>query len=120
MDTTKPDTISTVINAAMHMLEDSGMYGSKLWPKNGVRTGSGSLTDCIYLAVNAYGFPTVGRLVFNPPDTRRGDKQSDQIRLIFDYAIRDNIYFEYEFRNSTLVNKLWFKFTIEPGDSTNL
>jgi hypothetical protein len=112
MIATKPDTINAVVNAAMHMLEDSGMRGSKLWPKNGFRVGSGALADCIYIAVNAYSFPTVGRLVFNPPDTRRSDKQSDQIRLIFDYGRYENIYFEYEFRNSTLLNKLWFKFTI--------
>lgn len=115
----KRDLVSRVSVAALIILEESYLFGSRLWPKDGFKMGNGLDTnpkECIFMGINAYGIhkdPVIGRLGLHPTTFNETRKKSQykHIRHILDYAVYDNILFEDEFRNATW-GHLWFQFTI--------
>jgi hypothetical protein len=119
---TQPNIVNMVCDTTMYILHDSYLYGSNLWPKNGFKVGSGigtKIKDCIYVGVNAYGHdqnPIIGALRFNIWNTgaRRFWKQHHHIKLIMDFAYKNELLFEDQFRTSSL-DCLSFKFTYTPN-----
>lgn len=115
----KQDVAGMVVSAAFHIVHDSQMYGTTLWPKNDFVAGYGiecNVKDRIYIGINAYGIdqdPVTGLLLFNIHNTPfpRHKKQQQQIRLIMDQAIYNNIRFDDEYKTD-FVNNPWFTFTI--------
>jgi hypothetical protein len=113
-----------VCDAAMHIIHESYLFGSDLWPVGGFKAGGGwgsTIKDCIYYAVNPYGWekdPAIGRLAFNIYNTpeKRQMKQVEHIRLILDFSFRGAITFEDEFKNTSPIDRIWFKFTYTPNN----
>lgn len=113
----KRDLSSRVVTAALHLLHDSHLYGTSLWPKKGFNVGYGissELKDGLWIFCNAYGhefIPQIGRLGINTQNTpySRVKKQFDAIELILSEAIYDNIHFELELSDPD--SKMWFKIT---------
>jgi len=118
----KSDIVNRVVNATMHILHESVLYGSNLWPKKGFKGGicwDKPLDDTVWFGINAYGHerkPIIGRIGFHRMDEfmkPRSYKQYKMIRLILDEAIHDEIFFEDELRTSETDSPfIWFKFTI--------
>ena len=105
--------VQEVITTAMHMLHDSYLYGSDLWPVNGFKAGSGigsHLEDCIHVGANSVNNQS-GRLYFNIFNTteERITQQAFHIKQIFDFTLRDGIRFEDDLRGR-LIEPLWFSF----------
>jgi hypothetical protein len=119
----KQNIVHHVCDTAMHILHNSYLYGSDMWPKNGFKAGWGigcKIKDCIYYGVNAYGWdqnPVIGRLAFNLHNVgvRRLKQQTKHIETILDLSIMNDLLYEQEFRNSNWFDHpLWFKFTYTP------
>ena len=116
----KQDIVQRVVTAAMHIIYDSNLYGSDLWPEKEFVAGFGIecvVKDRIYVGVNAYGVdknPIEGLLIFNINNTPilRHKKQSNQIRLIMDQAFYDGIYFSDVSQSSRFIDNPWFNFKI--------
>jgi hypothetical protein len=118
----KQNIVHHVCDTSMHILHNSYLFGSNIWPKNGFKVGWGigcKIKDCIYIGVNAYGWekaPVVGRLVFNIWNTgaRREKQQAKHIRIIMDQAYQNDLYFEIESKSIFTDDLYWFKFTYTP------
>lgn len=121
----KQNLVHQVADTALHIIYDSYLYGSNLWPKKGFRAGWGigcDLKDCIYYGVNAWGWMDEnpnGAIVFNFHNTplNRRWKQITHLKILLDYTIINDIYFEDYLRDATInvVNdQAKFKFTINP------
>jgi hypothetical protein len=119
------EIITDVIDTAMHILHESYLNGSDLWPTGGMLVGGPGWykkgpPDAIYLGVNPYGYeqePIKGRFscnMFNTPE-KRMEITAEHLRIIFDQAISNNIYFENEFKSSYQpATHIWFTFTYLP------
>ncbi|MEO6522182.1 MAG: hypothetical protein ABIN91_10925 [Mucilaginibacter sp.] len=116
------DIIATVRDTAMHILHDSYLPRTNLWPKNGFKSGHGigcRIKDCVYIGVNAWVLdapPITGRLYLNIWNTeeKRREQQAEHIKIILDFAYSNNLYFEDEFKKTSPTDYLWFKFTYTP------
>jgi hypothetical protein len=114
--------ITHVHDTALHILHNSYLYGSDLWPKNGFVTGQGmdcKIKWCINIGVNPYGWANEtieGRLAFTVYNTGMGKKiqQEKHLRIIMDQAYQNDLYFENEFKNTVITDYNWFKFTYTP------
>lgn len=98
----KRATIDKVFVACMHILENSQLYGTSLWPKNGFIVGS-------FPEKNSRGNPKLDVICIKPLITdeynswvrfnlwnkseSRAFKQCKQLKLIFDQTTYDGIYF---------------------------
>lgn len=111
-----------VMDTAMHIVHDSYLYGSDLWPSGGFKIGGpGRHTlgppDTVYYGANPYGYeqdPIKGRLGFTMFNTaeKREAAIAEHLRTIFDHTVLNNIYFENEFKSSFQpVTHIWFTFT---------
>jgi hypothetical protein len=115
----KQNIVHHVCDTAMHILNDSDLYWTKLWPKNGFKAGYGigsEVKDRIYYFCAIWDIlatPPTGHLQFNihnTPDNRES-KQVDSLKLIYDQSYLNNIFFEDLYPNSA-IRSLRFKFTI--------
>jgi hypothetical protein len=115
----KTDIVQRVVSATMHLLHNSDLQNTALWPKNGFKSGYGISTDikdALWVGCNAYGIdadPVIGRMGMNTWNTgvARTNKQFKRIAIIIDQAIEDDIYFEHELTSEDRF--IWFKFTIQ-------
>ncbi|AMR34194.1 hypothetical protein A0256_23440 [Mucilaginibacter sp. PAMC 26640] len=116
----KQNLVHHITDTAMHLLHDSYLTHTNLWPKNGIHAGWGigcSKKDRIYIGVNAYGWnqnPIIGRLGINIGNTgvRRKAAQVKHLEILLDYAYINDVFFEDEFRNvNWFDHPIWFKFT---------
>lgn len=122
MTTPKQNIIHHVCDTAMHILHDSYLSNTNLWPKRGFKAGWGigcEVKDRIYYGANAYGWdqtPAFGSIVFNVWNTgiKRLDLQHYHIKLILDYAYRNDLLFEDERRKYRDDLQVKFKFTYTP------
>jgi hypothetical protein len=120
--TIKQNIVHHACDTAMHILYNSGLAETNLWPKKGFKAGHGigcEKKDRIYFSANAFGWdkkPVYGRLGFNIWNTPlpRERKQNRAIRLILDYAYYNDLFFEDEFKSNFITDTLWFKFTYTP------
>ncbi|SMC52349.1 hypothetical protein [Pedobacter nyackensis] len=122
----KQDIISRVTGAAMHIMHASHLYGTSLWPKNGLKAptmANFDMKDIIEVRAFVHykedGTPSYGMLLnmFNI-NWNRVKKQQTAIEPILDQSIYDNVYFSFD-RASTLgmgltrtMGQMHFKFTI--------
>lgn len=113
------DVKQIVITSALHLLYDSHLYNSKLWPKNDIKVGYGigtKIIDALWIECNAEGIdnePIDGRLLINTWNTseKRSTEQFNEIERILDQSVYENIHFEHEL--TSLDRFIWFKFTIQ-------
>lgn len=93
--------VSLVFQTAMETLEDSHLYGSNLWPKNGFMSGwqKPKKADTIGLVIDANHFKEWYGLQFNiwGKNLTRTQKQHNQLSLIFDQSFRNGLLFEFDF-----------------------
>ncbi|MFI5453545.1 hypothetical protein ACHMWN_15495 [Pedobacter sp. UC225_61] len=92
----KQNLVQRAITAAMHILHDSFMFGTPLWPKRGFNVGwYPEKMDCIM--VGARIDEGYGVLVLNlkAPNYTRITKQCKAIELIMSDAIYEDILFTY-------------------------
>ncbi|WPU91854.1 hypothetical protein SNE25_21280 [Mucilaginibacter sabulilitoris] len=117
-----------VCDAAMHVLHNSYLNGSDLWPTGGFKpSGRGmdySEPDTIWYGVNPYGWeltPIIGRFAFDIYNTpqRIEIAQVEHLRTIFDNTIFNGIFFEDEFKNTSPIDRIWFTFTLTPTNNNN-
>lgn len=92
----KRDIISHVMESVMHILYDSQLYESSLWPKNGFKSGytGEEKMDTItigILVINESGFKKIQFNIWGKE--RRVLKQRRQLALIFDQCVYDNLFF---------------------------
>lgn len=109
MKPTKQDIISRAINAVMHILHDSHLYGSDLWPEHGFKTGISrdKISDIIDVYISAGVNDTTKKyyqsMHFNIMNVqhKRSLDQAKSLDNIFDKAIYDGVYFESSIHPST-------------------
>jgi hypothetical protein len=117
----KRNIVQHVHDTTMHILYNSSLQESPLWPKNGFKAGTGigcKIIDRIYIVINAYGYemvPPIGIVQLNIFNTiwKRECEQVFAIKAILDYAYYNNTFLEDEFRNSK-IDTYRFKFTYTP------
>lgn len=107
--------INRVFSAVMHILEDSNIYGTDLWPVNGFKAGSfpdldengNYKNDTINIKVIAQTEPHMYKVRFNNWNTskQRIVDQTNQMLLIFGDAVYDNIHFTMQYPEQE--NDLW-------------
>lgn len=123
IDITKANIILHVCDTAMHILHDSDLKLTDLWPGGGfkpIERNTIFVTDTIYYTVNAFGIeltPMTGRFVIGVRDydEERKNKQFKAISLLLDHAYYNDLYFEDEFRDVTVSHDHhWFKYTYTP------
>ncbi len=102
MPPTKQDIISRVTCAAMHVLHDSRLYDSDLWPEHGFKAGYPKETfihDEVYIAAKICNYPLHKEddqsVIFNMHSfiPKRIKEQALEIDLIMDNAVYDGILF---------------------------
>lgn len=94
--------IQHTIACALHILHESYMYGTKIWPKRGFKAGWGDHKTKDIIMVNArvdYDMPPqfVRRLIINTtsPTPRRMYDQMEAIELILSDAVYDGVVFRF-------------------------
>ncbi|RQO66811.1 hypothetical protein DBR40_21920 [Pedobacter sp. KBW01] len=107
--------INRVFSAVMHILEESHIYGTDIWPVNGFKAGSFPdfdehgiyKQDTINVNVLARAEPPMYKVRFNNWNTseQRIVDQTNQMLLIFGDAVYDNIHFTMEYPEQE--NSLW-------------
>lgn len=105
MPPTKKDIISRVTAAALHILHDSQLFGSNLWPKNGVvvpATANHDAKDVIEVRPLIHTLPDgttsqILRLNMFNDSYARVKKQQMVIEPILDHSIYDNIHFTFDY-----------------------
>lgn len=92
----KHNLVNRAISATFHLLEDSFMYGTTLWPENGFKVGWHSEVEN-QITIGARVTDEYGCVVLNfrAPNYARISEQCKAIELILNYAVYDDIYFEY-------------------------
>ena len=118
----KQHLVHHVCHTAMHIIHDSYLPKTNLWPKNGMRVGWGigcPNKDTIFYGVNVYEWdqtPVKGVLKFNIWNTRerRSLHQALHIKRILDYAYLNDLYFEDHGRNTRFDTDPSFIFTYTP------
>ncbi|NII81682.1 MULTISPECIES: hypothetical protein [unclassified Pedobacter] len=113
--------INRVFSAVMHILEESHIYGTDLWPVNGFKAGAWPdldengiyKYDTINIYIIAQAEPAMYKVRFNNWNTseQRIVDQTNQMLLIFGDAVYDNIHFTMEYPEQE--NDLWL---IRNGD----
>ena len=124
----KRDQIVMATEAVLHILHNSQLYGSSLWPKNGFLTGGyrwDEKLDTITIGINIVPESEYKKVRFNIwGKETRVLRQRKQLVLIFDQAIYNGIYFypeypEYinkltcHYHDNYVMDMLDFKFTIQ-------
>lgn len=105
--TSKQNVIHHVCDTAMHILHDSYLANTNLWPKKGFKAGWGigyGEADIIYYAARTIQEePNKGILVFNLHARGRARRinQMIHLKIIFDYTITTELYFEDAYPKST-------------------
>lgn len=99
----KADIVQRVVAATMHLIHDSDLQNTPLWPKNGFKVGSfpeknklgNYKADTICAKVLMQMESSYYWIRFNLWCTTygRGLKQQQQLILIFDQAVSENLYF---------------------------
>jgi len=117
----KRDMVQRAYSAIMHILTDSQLYGTSLWPKHGFKPGYAidkPQNDTIWISVSysvneknkisgGLGFNKMEH--FNSP---RGEKQCSQLRLIIDASYYDGFLFKDTFRDQpNFFGHCWFTYT---------
>jgi len=107
--------INRVFSAVMHILEESHIYGTDIWPVNGFKAGSfpdvdengAYINDTINVKVIAQAEPHMYKVRFNNWNLteQRIVDQTNQMLLIFGDAVYDNIHFTMEYPEQE--NDLW-------------
>jgi hypothetical protein len=120
---TKAQTIAAhVVETAMHILHESYLYGSDMWPKNGFRTGrvvDTRLKNYVLYGVNPYNcesVPAIGRICFEFKNTgaRKEKLQGKHLKIIMDQAYRNGLFFEDESKSPMTADTYWFQYTYTP------
>ena len=131
----KQGKISYVMSVIMHLLEDSSLRESKLWPKNGFAAGSypsinkngNYKMDTINIKLFANHDTDLGSIRFNiwAKNYRRGYKLYYALLLLFDQTINDKVLFycaysdlyhkmlSHHHNDGSVMGMLDFKFTIQ-------
>lgn len=114
---TKQDIISQVTSAAMHILHDSYLYGSTLWPKRGFVIGAlreDFIHDIIYVIARVrLNQRTLENdqslsLILHSLNYKRIKKQAQTLDLILDYAVHSNVSFNmYDYPELDLETRYW-------------
>ena len=112
----KRDVVSLVIGSALHILHESYLPDTKLWPTDGIRIGNGlskHSRECIFMGVNVCRDDWGGMHMWpTTKNEQRMRSQKKHIKLILDQAIHGGILFNDTFPG-TLDYYLWFDYTIE-------
>lgn len=139
----KRDKLSRVISAAMHIIHESHLSGSNLWPEHGFQIGyhgSEFLHDIAYLNAKYWNYPPKEEedklLIINMQslDAKRLKSQGAAIDMIMEEATYDDVLFNILIYKNDALNdryflggylipnshslQLRFKFTINPIDSS--
>lgn len=123
----KRGIINTVTSAALHIIHDSHLNGSTIWPKKGIQSHSTDMfekTDVIDVQVFVHyndDGSTNEKMRINLLGTNyaRMVKQEKQLESIIDQSIYDGVHFQYVDRGDIGVGltKTWIKmdftFTIQ-------
>lgn len=103
------------IVAAMHILHDSHLNGSELWPKKGMFAGWGFEDwDTVYVGARIFDDHNLLRVNIWDQDLERIREQIDAFDMVLDQATYDNIFFTayHHGLNTSGLGMLDFKFTI--------
>lgn len=92
----KRDQINDAITGAMHILYDSHLKGTTLWPKKGLHAGF-KIDDYDTISVQAFINDLGNKLVINfyNNNDARINKQANAIMLIMEDAIYNNLHYTY-------------------------
>jgi hypothetical protein len=112
----KRNVVSRVIGSALHILHESYLPHTKLWPSAGIRIGNGlSVHDreCIFMGANVCreGFGVL-HMWPTTKSEQRERSQKKHVKLILDQAIHDGVVFTDQTPGS-LDFYLWFDYNIE-------
>lgn len=89
--------IDTAITAAMHILHDSHLFGTTLWPKKGMHAGF-NIDEYDTISVQAFINEFEHKVVINffGNNNPRMDKQMNAVKLVMDDSIYEDIAFTYQ------------------------
>lgn len=97
----KQDTVSSIYETALSIIEESRLYGSNLWPKNGFMSGwqQPDKLDTIGLVISVSFDPPYKLLQLNiwAKSEARARKQNYELSLIFDQAYKNGYTFSFDF-----------------------
>lgn len=99
----KRDLISYITESVLHMLHDSQLFGSNLWPKKGFVSGykGNEELDTISIIIVISDNNSYKKVRFNILGKEaRVLKQHRQLVLIFDQAVYNDIYFYPQYHES--------------------
>jgi len=93
----KRDQINDAITGAMHILYESHLFGTTLWPKKGVHAGF-KIDDYDTISVTCNINDNYRRLTVNfyGNNNPRIDKQMNAVKLIMDDSTYENLLYTYQ------------------------
>ena len=94
----KEGLVSEIYETIMHLLYESNLYGSSLWPKKSFKAGWDNMGMNDVICIGIHATPPTGLIQFNiyGLSIKRIRDQDMAIKKLFHQTIYNEIYFELE------------------------